>query len=428
MHGNDDFDLWDVGDEVYNAIRMAELAAEGAALRASARAALLHRVALALLGVSLLLSIAMLVVPALRPWSGQAVLVLILGVAAYLLIVAIAYWSRPRTSSPELRRLRKIRHGIAALLHDLQATRGARQDPVLIGTLTDAIDHLDEQLIPALQELIERRFSLERQLGRYERGELPAPDPGVLARLREIHERQQTAIAECVRQAANAHATLVALLQAGDESVAGRARAWAADLTTLYDSLAEVLHGTDDPSREAAPPADEQPAKATVAPETVTAETPPAARASDVDGVFLRQVEDALRRARDPGRLTGCELIERLPRTMGVLCRERLNGRGGDPTSLEQAQVLGEVLRTAVERLKPDDATAGRGTGEMLRYHVLFDAYIRGLSSKQIMTRYGISESTLHRHRREGVRVVAQELIEQERRFWREEHGRRDSA
>ena len=146
----DDFGLWHGNVGVYNAFQTADLAAEGAALQASARAALFHWAALALLGASLLLSLAMLLLPSLRPWSGQAGWVFALGVAAYLTVAAIVYWSSPTPSAPELRKVRRIRHGIAALLTERQSARGARRDPVLIGALTDAIRHLDEQVLPAL--------------------------------------------------------------------------------------------------------------------------------------------------------------------------------------------------------------------------------------------------------------------------------------
>jgi transposase len=73
-----------------------------------------------------------------------------------------------------------------------------------------------------------------------------------------------------------------------------------------------------------------------------------------------------------------------------------------------------------MDRLKPSDAVKGRGAGEMLRYHVLAGGYLEGMSTRQIMARYGISESTLHRYRRDGVRVLAQELGEQEARFSRD--------
>ncbi len=145
----DDSEFWDADADIYNAIRAAQLAAEGAALRASARAAVMHRVALALLGVSLFLAIAMLLVPQLRPWSGEAVWVLLLGLAAYVAVVAIVYWMRPRPVAPELSQLRHIRNNIATLL-ERQRLRRVRQDQVLIRTLTDAIRYLDEQVIPAL--------------------------------------------------------------------------------------------------------------------------------------------------------------------------------------------------------------------------------------------------------------------------------------
>src|SRR4051812_8653625 len=136
----------------------------------------------------------MLLLPMLRQWSGQAVWVLLLGVAAYLAVAGIVYFSAPTSPAPELLEVRRIRHGIAALLAERQAARGTQRDPVLIGALTDAIRHLDEQVIPALRQLIERRWSLERELGRYQRGELHAPAPEVLERLQKLHARLQVAI------------------------------------------------------------------------------------------------------------------------------------------------------------------------------------------------------------------------------------------
>jgi transposase len=56
----------------------------------------------------------------------------------------------------------------------------------------------------------------------------------------------------------------------------------------------------------------------------------------------------------------------------------------------------------------------------MLRYDVITSGYVEGMTTRQIVVRYGISESTLHRYRRDGVRVLAQELGEQEARFSRE--------
>ena len=303
-----------------------------------------------------------------------------------------------------------------------QTLRGARLDPVLAQALTDAIRHLDDQLVPALTQLVERRANVQRELRRYERNELQAPDPALLERLRRLHDRLQTAIDDCVQQAANAYAMLVALLQeGGDESVARRARAWSEGLTGLYDSLVDVLRGADDPLR-----ADAGADRSTSEGMGAEAASPVSTDQPTDDATFRRQVEDALNDVRDLGRLAECELVARLPRTIGAICKERRNGHGGDPTSLEQAQAMSDVLRAAIERLHPADAPEARDASDrVMASEVLADRYLRGLSPRQIMSRRNISESTVHRYRREGIRVVARELREQEALYEDQGDGRR---
>jgi hypothetical protein len=422
----DDLGLWDFSDDVYNALRAADDAAEGAALQASARAALLHWAALALLGASLLLSLAMELLPGLRPWSAQAIWVLVLGVLAYLAVVGIVYFSSPTPPAPELSKVRRIRHGIAALLAERQAARGARRDPVLIQALTDAIRHLDEHVIPALHQLIERRSSLERELGRYVRRELHAPAPEVLERLQRLNARLQVAIDECVQQAANAYAMLVALLQEGDdEDVAARARSWADDLARLYDSLAEVLHGTDEPAR-----ATDGPARPTDGPADTP--VPPSTASTDAEGATARAhaastgqpdrsvdelvplVEEALRCVRDRSALVGRDLIAYLPYTVAEILREQRNGHASEATGLEQAGALQQVLIAGVQRLRPGDEIPDGGGSEQVRLRVLHDQYVEGRPPRQIMMRYHIAEATYHRYRRRAIRILTQELIERE--------------
>jgi hypothetical protein len=410
-------ELPDLEVRLYNPLLKAEISAKGAGVRASTRAALLHPVALTLLGASLMLAAALHWLPTLRPWSDRAAWVALLGVAAYLAVVAVAHWSRSTPMPAEIRHLRRIRQSIAALLADRQDGPKDRQDPVLIGTLKDAIRHLDEQVIPALEQLIGRQEKLRAHLARYDRGELHAPEPGVLERLRAIYARQQAAIHECVQQAANAHATLVALLQEGDDtSIGERARTWADGLLTLYDSLAEVLRGTD----QQAPTGDTAGRAPGGEPAETTASSAPAAGTAVQPGespvALVPLVDEALRRVRTPARLTECGLIAQLPLTVGAACQAQRNGRGGAPTPLEQAHALRQVLISAVERLRPADAPDSRGSRDML-HGVLDGVYLKGMSIRQTMSQFSISESTLHRYRREGIRVLAQELGEQEESF-----------
>ena len=440
MRGGDGFDFWDIDEELYNAIRAAELAAEGAALRARAWAALVHGAALVLLGASLLLGIAMLTLPILRPWYGQAVWVFLLGFACYLLIVAIVYWLRPTRRSPEVRELLRLRRRIAALHVELQRRPGARPNAVLIRKLDDAVRLLDEHLIPALQELVERRANLQRDLRRYERGEIRAPSPEMLRHLHEMLEHQNAAIDGCVQQAANAYAALIALLQvANDEDVANRAQEWAEGLATLYNALVDVLRGDDAPVREDAEvqgqdaeqanteaddagPAGTEMEPVEREPEPAEIESPPVPRASPVDREFQRQVREALGCLRDLGRLGRCDLITSLPCTIAATLRERRNGHLGDPTSLEQAQALREILIAAVERLRPEDESPDDGGGAVSGYRVLRLLYLEGKTIEQVEAIVHVANRTVYRYRDSAVEVVACELRQ------REERHKRDST
>ena len=448
MRGGDDFDFWDINEDLYNAIRAAELAAEGAALRARARAALLHWAALVLIGISLLLGIAMLTLPILRPWYGQAVWVFVFGFACYLLIVAVVYWSRPAPASPEMGELLHIRHQIAALHVELQRRPGARPNPVLIRQLDDAVRLLDEHLIPALQEAVERRANLQRELRRYERGEIRAPSPAMLQRLHHLRQRLNSAIEGCVQQAADAYATLIALLQVTNaDDVDRRAQAWVEDLTTLYDALLDVLRGTDERQYAAETPdrtpSEDAPATGEDAAELLSSSDDAAQEAQGSSSLpdaqasreapegsqvpagnpntehersvelLLSHVEDALRRVRDPGQLDGCALMADLPWTVSAALRQR-GVRSADATPLERAAALQQVLTEAVDRLRPDSASTGHSESATLYYHILRGQYFEGRSVRQMMTRFSVAEATYHRYRRRAIRVLTRELIEQE--------------
>ena len=445
---DDELDPWDVDEEVYNAIRMAELAAEGVALRASARAALLHRAALALLGASLLLGIAMLVLPILRPWHGEAVWVFALGFGCYALVVAIAYWSRPVPSAPEMRELLDLRHRMAALYAELRRAPGSRANPVLLGILADAVRQLDEQLVPALRELLDRRAQLRRELRRYERGQIRAPEPAMLDRLRRMLKRIDVAVDTCLQQAANAYATLIALLQIrNDDDVTRRAGEWADGLTTLYDAMVEVLRGTDEAQQVDEPPgqasSDDAPAagegavaslsgsgdvvrerNGSTTQRDVQASTEASVGSPDVSvdandeqelsvEMLATHVEDALRRVRDRGALDGCALMEYLPWTIVATLQHR-GVRSVDATPLEQAAALQRMLIAAVDRLKSDAADAALGESATVYYQILRGQYFEGRSVRQMMTRLSVAEATYHRYRRRAIRVLTRELIEQE--------------
>jgi hypothetical protein len=125
---------------------------------------------------------------------------------------------------------------------------------------------------------------------------------------------------------------------------------------------------------------------------------------------LVRLTHEALRRLDSPAALARCGLIDRLPRTLAAILARRGNANPAVATPLEQARALREVLAAAIERLKPAD----RGAAGALPYHILREEYLLGTPNKHIMLRHGISEGTFHRHRRQGIAILAQELSKQE--------------
>ncbi|MBI2887362.1 MAG: hypothetical protein HYY02_09150 [Chloroflexi bacterium] len=57
---------------------------------------------------------------------------------------------------------------------------------------------------------------------------------------------------------------------------------------------------------------------------------------------------------------------------------------------------------------------AGRGELEALQYHILREEYVLGMSTRHIMVRHSVSESTFHRYRRDAIVALAGEMARQE--------------
>ncbi len=333
----------------------------------------------------------------------------LLGLLAYFASVfAVGLW-QPEPSEPGLRQLYSIRRSMEATLADRKAARGSGPSE-LERVLFEAISHLDRQVAPALRQLLDRHQDLSRHLDRYERGELPTPEAGVLQRLRDIHARQQVAIKESVQQASNAAATLVALLQEGDESkVATQAQAWAAELLSLYDAIAKVLRNEADRSE-----LDEVGADVDVKPSTSIGNSSPSSIDFSNNGHssedFPRLVEEALRQMNNPDALSRCGLIYWLPGTLATGSRHTDHRAPAQPGPLDQAQALREVLVSAIERLKPVGEYVRAGAPEALQHHILHEEYVLDKSTRYVMMRHGISESTFHRNRRAAISAVARQL------------------
>jgi hypothetical protein len=373
------------------------------------REAMSHPLALVFLTGSLTIAGAMVLLPALDRWSDRAVWMALLGIISYAGIIFVLRKAPPGVSAPELKKLVAIRRAIASRLEELRRG-GSGQRTDLTEALEDAIRQLDEQVVPSLTELVTRQQRLVTHLARYEKGELPAPDPEVLARLERIRSRQREAIDECVRQASNADATLVALLQENDDiRLAASVRAWAGDLLALHDALTEVLEGGDQAALSAELPPNiialDQHSEISPAESELATQLLPE--------TLMGPVEEALRRLNNPAALSTCELVELLP---NVIKRAQADGGLSGltvATPLERAQILRELLVIAIDRLKPVGVSAGAST-EAIQYHVLREEYVLAKPTSFIMTNLSISESTFHRARRAAILAIARDLSHQE--------------
>jgi len=110
------------------------------------------------------------------------------------------------------------------------------------------VKRFDDELIPALTQIVERHRVLGEYLARFQRRGAPRPEPDVLDRLTTIYRRQADAITAAVQQAINADAMLLALInESTDEAtVATESKNLSNDLVALHDSLRAVLSGDEE--------------------------------------------------------------------------------------------------------------------------------------------------------------------------------------
>ena len=163
-------------------------------------APLRHPFGLSLLAISAMLAVAAQFLPFPQRLADFAPWILLWGFTAFIVSALAVKMVRPVPSTPELRELDSVRHFMAMELSK-QKARGGDEVAQLTHVLSEAIRHLDRQVAPELQRLLERHCELNGSLARYKSGELPLPEPEVYERLQRIHSRQRAAIDECVQQA-----------------------------------------------------------------------------------------------------------------------------------------------------------------------------------------------------------------------------------
>jgi len=376
---------------------------------------MMHPVGLGLLGLSLVLALAVAVLPPLYPWSGRSGWLVVLGLLAYVgtILASRLFPAHEAPSRAEVRTLLRIKERINARLRRLRESDARTRRPELESALEDAVRQIDGLILPALQDILEREGDMARHLHDYDAGLIPLPERPLLDRLNEIHQRQRSAIDACVQQAANAEATLEAILQeSNDARVSQRARAWVGDLLILHDALRDVIQ--EDGEWDATDQDGQVPEHDghVLAPASAPIES------SD----FVGLLEEALRRLNNLGLLAQCGLMQRLPWTLRYALHDRLNGQATEASPLELANALHTTLIGAIDRLKPPDRQDAAAP-ESLQYHIIHDEYVADRATKDIMLRYNISESTLHRYRRQAIEVIAGDLMKQEQRVSRASGG-----
>jgi hypothetical protein len=125
------------------------------------------------------------------------------------------------------------------------------------------------------------------------------------------------------------------------------------------------------------------------------------------DPVSAKAVEDALRHMADYGYLGG----HTLARFRVVRARVALQA----VTHLDVGKALHSVLAEAIEKLRPGAAPPPDPLPrDWYPYVILHDAYLEGISNRDIMSRLYISEGTFNRTRRSALLALAQALEEME--------------
>jgi hypothetical protein len=381
-----------------------------------------HRVTLALFIASLVLAG---VVAGRDPRAPElAVAALLWGAIACAASLAVAARARPGAASPVLRAFQSGRGTIVAEIQRLRRDPAVQRNAELVQVLTDALTILDDEIAPALRQLADSETDFRHHLALYAAGRLPRPHPDALERLESNRARQRDGMESAVQRIAGAEATFFALIhRVHDPGVVAQAREWLGELRAIHADLGDVLRGpADEPEpilrlAAASPPsAKSVPAPGLLRPGATSVPAPglltPDEAADQAKKQLTKLVEEALRQLNKPGSLASSELTTRVPRTLAATRKQWSQGSLLEPTPLEQAQALGEVLNAAIDRLKP--ARADDQAPAALQYEVLHLEYRLGMETKHVADRLHIGDATFFRYRRAAIQAVAEDLRSRE--------------
>jgi len=379
--------------------------------------------AISVLGASLALAAGVQIV---EPWSGRAPWVVGWGLAAYALAAAASFLLRAEARDSHLRAMHAIRRRMLSRLANYYVGGNRPGQPQIVQLRDQTRAAFDEEIMPPLRLLVERRNDRRTELARIEARVSGRPDADFIERLRSMSDADEAALERASQLSANADTQLFSLLESlerggGPDAVP----TWQGELDRVHIHLAEALRPspprpfelaaaqtrsavTEDPPGEDGTHEEIAPAR-----EGPPAEPAPSMLSEDV----VRLVSQGLRDLNKTGRLAQSELISLLPRTLRS-ARATWTSGNSQATPDEQAHALAEVLNTAIDRLKPSDAAAsGSEKRQDVHYKILHEEYRLGMSPTHIMVRLEVTDATFFRWRNEAVSAVARELIAREDRL-----------
>jgi len=127
----------------------------------------------------------------------------------------------------------------------------------------------------------------------------------------------------------------------------------------------------------------------------------------DAEQISVEAVEDALRHVTDYGYL-GDHALTRFRVVKAKVARNAV-------THLDLGKAVYGMLAEAIEKLRPSmPLTGDPPPRDWYAYLILHDAYLEGISNRDIMARLYISEGTFSRTRRAALRALARALEEME--------------
>jgi hypothetical protein len=350
-------------------------------------------------------SVALAGMTALRDPRAPGLSFAVLGWGMVAAAVAIGLSIRTAPPEPMPARLARIRGAHDAAIGKLQSAAASAGVDDLTSCLREGLVTLDEEIIPALRQLMARETEYTEHLTLYESGELPTPDPGVLQHLHTSHARQRQAIESSIQGLSTAEARLFSLAhQPPSPNVAGEVDLWLRELASIHRSLAEALRSPNN----AVPPlvSEVQPAPPT---ELDSALQRPSLTDEDRER-FTKVVQQALHHLNKPSALAHCELVGHLRRTIEATRASWSTGPLSEATPLEEAQALRAVLNSAMDRLRP----AGDAESTAPQYQILHREYREGMQTSHIATRLSVSSATLFRWRADAVKAIAEDLLKRE--------------